>query len=177
MKPKERPLLMCAPMVIATLEGRKTQTRRLSGNFDVGMRLWVKETWQCFEWLADKKQGPVCYRATDEGRCCKFPGHLWRPSIFMPRWASRITLEVIAVRRECLQTISESDAKAEGITELPLQEDEPGAWWSADCTNVKLHARNPISAYQKLWDSLNGKMYPWVSNPEVTVVTFKRIKP
>lgn len=82
----------------------------------------------------------------------------WRPSIFMPRWASRITLEVTGVRIERLQDISEDDALAEGITQT--------------------HAVTPgdglaVQNYAMLWDELNGKKAPWAENPWVWVVEFR----
>ena len=98
-----------------------------------------------------------------------------RPSIFMPRWASRLTLEVVAVRVERLQAISEADAKAEGaemnvighgpITAADLQA-EPGYW------SDRLY-RN---GYEALWESINGAG-SWSANPWVWVVEFKRVMP
>jgi hypothetical protein len=85
----------------------------------------------------------------------------WRPSIFMPRWASRILLEVTVVRVERLQDISEEDAKAEGVTRLAMSKalNIPGTW---------------IGAFADLWDSINAKCgYGWGANPWVRVVSFK----
>jgi hypothetical protein len=120
-------------------------------------------------WVEDHQYGDhweQChYAATDEkpelcGDGDKLLG--WRPSRFMPRWASRITLEIIEVRVQQLQDISKEDVIAEGITE---REGYP----IADC-----HAGwyEPFAA---LWDSINGKTYPWESNPWVWALTFKRI--
>lgn len=84
----------------------------------------------------------------------------WRPSIYMPRWASRLTLEVIDVRIERLQDISEADALAEG------------AWaWAEDhdAARVMDSARE---AYAHLWDDLNAKRAPWAMNPWVVALTF-----
>lgn len=81
----------------------------------------------------------------------------WRPSIFMPRWASRLTLEVKAVRVERLQEISEADAFAEGIS---------GGDWLGD----------PVGTYRKLWDSINAKSgHGWNTNPWVWVLEFERV--
>ena len=79
----------------------------------------------------------------------------------MPRKLSRITLEISDVRVQRLQDISEEDALAEGI----------GDWEMMGGVN----AETPISAYRNLWESINGKKYPWASNPGVWTLTFKRI--
>src|SRR5690606_14173331 len=124
-----RPIIFSAPMVRAILEGRKTQTRRPAWQAprvfiqtdgeppepilvptvwqktEPGDLLWVRETW------AESAHGPV-YKADVLG--ADTDGWGWRPSIHMPRWASRITLEVTDVRLQRLQEISEEDARAEG---------------------------------------------------------------
>ena len=83
----------------------------------------------------------------------------WKPSIFMPRPFSRITLEIVSVRSEQLQSISEQDAIAEG----------------AQCPGFPASLTNR-DAFAKLWDSINAKRgYSWQSNPFVWVVEFKRI--
>jgi hypothetical protein len=85
-----------------------------------------------------------------------------RPSIFMPRWASRIILEIVKVRVERVQDISEADAQAEGITE-----------------RTRLPGIEPLYAmtYAKLWNALNAKRgFGWDMNPWVWVIEFKRIK-
>jgi len=99
-------------------------------------------------------------------------GHNWRPSIHMPRWASRITLEIVSVRVERLQEISEEDAVAEGIAPLPLQTNEPGCWWSADATARGMHGRTPRAAFKRLWDSIYGPG-SWDANPWVWQIEFK----
>lgn len=86
----------------------------------------------------------------------------WRPSIHMPRWASRITLEITGVRVEQLQDISEADAKAEGY---PVD--------IIDGINYAIGAKN---WYCRLWESLNGPG-SWAANPWVWVVEFKRVQP
>lgn len=84
-----------------------------------------------------------------------------RPSILMPRWASRITLEITGVRVERLQDISEADAIAEGIQELI----DAGVD----------HDGTPRDTFRKLWESINGPG-SWDANPWVWVVEFKRIE-
>jgi len=88
----------------------------------------------------------------------------WRPSLFMPRWASRITLEITAVRVERVQDISEEDVEAEG---LALQ-----SWAGED-----LEGWPKTAGFAQLWDSLNAKRgYGWEANPWVWVIAFKRVK-
>ena len=79
-------------------------------------------------------------------------GALWRSPRFMPRWASRISLDVRAIRCEQLQDISPDDSLAEGVS----------GWTKG-------------TAFERLWDEINGKRAPWASNPWVWVVTFARL--
>lgn len=130
-----------------------------------GDRLWVRETW----WAArddvrgEMKRDTVRYAATADGLGVpKF-----RPSIHMPRWASRITLEVVSVRVERLQDISEEDAKAEGIELLN------GRY----TFNAGAHeSHTAVESFRALWESINGPG-SWDSNPWLWVVEFKRITP
>jgi len=158
-----------------------------------GDRLWVRETWQLIspdENWRPAEECKVIYRATDnhpgyslhdyaevEGLAVGYeermsdPVYPWRPSIFMPRWASRITLEVTGVRVERVQEITEEDARAEGITDggcLNCGEHEP-----CGCADPRPDARD---AFIYLWNSINAKRgFPWSSDPFVWVVEFKRI--
>jgi len=87
------------------------------------------------------------------------------PSIFMPRWASRITLEITGVRVERLQDISMKDACAEGVpAKLEGSTDEP--WGPLALVN-----------FGRLWNQINGKRADWDSNPWVWVVEFARVQP
>jgi hypothetical protein len=115
---------------------------------DVGDRLWVKETFS----LEPKSHAGdnVIYRADG-----KPSSGSWKPSIFMPRWSSRITLEIVSTRVERLNDISESDAKAEGVESV--------------YPNL-----TPVLAYEELWESINGKN-SWSLNPFCWVITFKRL--
>lgn len=177
------PILFTGENVRKILDGTKTQTRRvLSVRALHGMmreedcpygvpgdRLWVRETWCQDERGGTLSSGHamVYYRA-DMPTQNIWKGS-WRPSIFMPRWASRITLEIANIRVERLQDISEADAKEEGcqkgcqIREV-LYADEPREAYSY------------IEQYRKLWDSINGKTYPWDHNPWVWAITFTLIK-
>ena len=133
-----------------------------------GDRLWVRETWQQ-DPAGDRA---VCYRATGHDEKCVIPDHLWRPSIFMPRWASRLTLGITAVRVQRLQEISEDDAIAEGcklpasgrITDVQGGQYAGRIWWNA------------VTWYKELWDSINGKTHPWTSNPWVWVIEFRGVE-
>jgi hypothetical protein len=91
------------------------------------------------------------------------------PSIHMPRWASRITLEITSVRVERLQDISFADAAAEGLHYTSERLDR----WSADGSSW---VATPQNAYRALWQDINGPD-SWAANPWVWVVEFRRLKP
>jgi hypothetical protein len=145
-----------------------------------GTRLWVRETWGLYrptdftDWhrgsLAGASELPwgweLDYRA-DWGP--SQDGCFWRPSIHMPRWASRITLEVVSVRVERLQDISNADAKAEGIER---NVDDGVRYWGP---LGKGHV-DPRVAFRGLWEETYGTE-AWALNPWVWVVTFRRVAP
>jgi hypothetical protein len=134
-----------------------------------GDRLWVRESHWWFKDEPDHSCGyyppkltadDVEYRADgDEGR------KVWRPSIHMPRWASRITLEITGVRVERLQDISEHDAQAEGCA---LECMTP----TGDDIGSAIHGPG---GYIALWESINGPG-SWGANPWVWVLEFKRVE-
>lgn len=148
-----------------------------------GDRLWVRETWQ----HSNFPLGPydesctVFYRAdymddphgpdgekSPEGRYRN-----WKPSIHMFRSASRILLEVTAVRVERLQDISAADAVAEGIAR-----DGDGYerfHVDPDAPVGQSFTRNPVLAYRGLWEKING-VGAWDKNPWVWVIEFKRVE-
>lgn len=133
----------------------------------VGDGFYVRETFRCVGWHT--RDAVIAYRASGDedwlneyARRCHIVGEKriaptrhWRPSIHMPRWASRITLEITDVRVEKLWDIDDKAAKAEGMT----------SHW-------------PRYAFTELWNSIY-KDAPtpkhWVSNPYVWVVTFKQV--
>lgn len=125
-----------------------------------GDLLWVRETWAEItpEPFGAKK---VIYRS--DGWEWKGKHYsAWRPSIFMPRWASRITLKITDLKAERLQDISEADAKAEGTTPSIVGD---------DLDHLKYRA-----GFMALWDSINAKRgYPWESNPWVWVIELERV--
>jgi hypothetical protein len=141
-----------------------------------GDRQWVQEAWRvssAHDYLSPSKlpkKLAVEYLADGTGM---FDGKT-RRSIHLPRGASRITLEVTGVRVQRLQDISETDAQAEGIAELPLQAGQPGAWWSADPVQPALHGRTPVDAFRLLWESIYGQG-SWSDNPMVWAISFKLI--
>jgi hypothetical protein len=152
-----------------------------------GDLLWVRETW----FIASTDTGSVSigYKErlpagktltdTDGGldviRCLdreivrwaedRISDH-WRPSIFMPRWASRITLEITDVRVERLNDISEANAYEEGVSDT----------WPLDSLPYlsAFGGRAVINNYAHLWKSINGNG-SWAKNPWVWVISYKRI--
>jgi len=151
--------------------GGDDSAHRVYSRVQPGDRLWVKETFR-----ADRAEPPeeeddptfVLYRADltnrqerEERRLVRLgpqlaAAHRWTPSIFMPRWASRITLEVTEVRAQRLQQIDVGDALREGV--------------AGPCI---------LDNFQRLWDSINGERpgCSWVDNPWVWAITFRRSQP
>ncbi len=141
-----------------------------------GDRLWVRETWGLLDTLPSDgpENATLFYKATD-GERRDLRHQLWRPSLFMPRWAARIFLKITAVRVERLQDISEADARAEGVR--PIFERFPE--WSRDqrITSGELAAdAEHRASFAVLWDELNGNRALWVTNPFVWVVSFERVE-
>ena len=176
---KERPILFNAPMVRAILANTKTQTRRVVKARDLewmdvhqglrepdnaercphgqpGDRLWVRETFGHFE--RNENFAPGCevfYRADGESLAME----PWRPSIHMPRWASRITLEIARVRVERLRACNEADAIAEGAP-----------WAACGAPQEGSHK----AGFAQLWEQINGHG-SWEANPWVWVIEFRRL--
>lgn len=129
-----------------------------------GDRLWVRETWA----YLDFPKRHVAYRADGDLKVIS-----WSPSIHMFRKDSRITLEVVSVRVERLQDITDEDAQAEGIEWNPkLDPSGPCKWRLYGKPNTGTNS--PIGSYESLWDSINGAG-SWDANPWVWCVTFRRI--
>lgn len=185
----ERGMIFNGEMVRAILDGRKTQTRRpvkfpvhdknlgcelagneLAGELSAGNylnsafgkpgdRIWVRETWNKYgglltyradhDWIDDMRKETVCTAK-------------WVPSIHMPRWASRILLEITNVRVERLNSISDADAKAEGCC-------------YGRGGGVPDFAVTPADHFPTLWASIYGEE-SWKSNPWVWVIEFKRVE-
>lgn len=147
-----------------------------------GDRLWVRETWAGRVDLDPdsdpaKRKHYAMYRSdeagspTDPDNWHDFGGK-WRPSIYMPRWASRITLEVTAVRVERLQTITEDDARAEGVGRAPHCDHV-----RFSCEEVGCAGSGHRGGFAALWDSINAERARWASNPWAWVVEFKPVTP
>ncbi|MGI0556265.1 hypothetical protein ACRCOZ_07605 [Pseudomonas aeruginosa] len=162
-----------------------------------GDRLWVRETWTDVNMCGAPA---LAYRADEDIRdLMEEPGFLddrgafnyddprvkpypfacwyaeldqarWRPSIHMPRWASRILLEITAVRVERLQDISEEQALAEGVHGEPCDHARQA------CSDIGCWGDTAKGAFGFLWEQLNGAG-AWQANPWVWVVEFKRVTP
>jgi hypothetical protein len=212
----ERPIIFNAEMVIAILEGRKTETRRvvkpqppndahcafgfdrarfwIDAPFNTESRypscdkevrvpypldcvLWVRETWQTVdtsgvEWFT------LRYRATPDEQFDipatdamwdKYGGgnfrSSWRPSIFMPRWASRLLLRVEDVQAERLHDITADGARSEGV---PAPESKKA---------LKSPDEYALFRFSRLWDEINVKRgFGWDANPWVWVIKFELLR-
>lgn len=144
-------------------ESREETVHRVYPVTQPGDRLWVREAFVAGFDIADETGCPVgdrkaWYRATDAGLSWFDPdtestldNPPWKPSIHMPRWASRLTLTVTEVRVQRLQEISEADARAEGVT-------------ATDRSTAR-------GVYSRLWDSLHGPD-AWEANPWVVALSF-----
>lgn len=144
-----------------------------------GDSLWVRETWSG---IFQSSEGMLQYRNID--RLSRTQEHCvslfykatdddldyngcWVPSIYMPRWASRITLEVVKVRVERVQDISPADCLKEGITDTYIK---PFDIYTCKKPNHRLRGD-----FARLWDSINAKRgYGWDINPWVFVYEFRR---
>lgn len=166
-----------------------------------GNRLWVRETWKYRGWSEDGD--PLIEFAADGKTLWAQPpeewedrleevwatlsepenfkldnraaDRKWRPSIHMPRWASRLTLDLVKVRLERLQDISPADAEAEGMFERHAVGDDMHDQWTWQNVPGTHRYGSPVEAYEALWESVNGKG-SWKANPLVWVEEFKRVK-
>jgi len=158
----------------------------------IGQRVWVRETWATEKhidkfspsYIGNAGYTPIFYKVDNPNHSLLSIGK-WRPSIFMPRWASRITLEITEVRVERLQKITGEDAMREGVI-LPFR-----VFGDGDGEYYEGIGEAYVDYFHELWDSLNAKRkptrydqecgitepitlsYDWSSNPWVWVVSFK----
>ncbi|HCN8700439.1 TPA: hypothetical protein N6579_002979 [Escherichia coli] len=186
---KERGMIFNDEMVRAILGGNKTQTRRIVEEKFYGRavaaellakhcpygqpgdRIWVRETYRVHGKATDI--ATLVYRASVRNSwteqthrvpvevCNKPVSEKWTPSIHMPRWASRILLEITDVRVERLHDMSEADAKAEGATPATYKITPSEAVYRV--------------GFGDIWRSIYGQDN-WLSNPLVWVIEFKRIQ-
>jgi hypothetical protein len=167
---------------------------RIYPRWDVGDRLWVKETWRTSVCCDDKAPSvletpgngygwPVWYAADDgavtwRGATSGGPGFVTpgkvRVSIHMPRWASRLALPVITVRVQRLHDITDEDAEAEGISTLDGQLDDAAICRAAKTLGCM--ATDARAWFGALWDEINGERAPLASNPWVWCVSFEAIR-
>lgn len=170
------------------LDGQRAETRYPIRYGKPGDRLWVREAFNSYSRCCEPSKiadaSYVLFR--DGGQMTRtrvytrplnryadgaFDGIKWRPSIHLPRWASRITLEVTRVRVERVQDISEGDAAAEGVS---------AGWYQG--TNragepCESRQRSAADAYRVLWDEINAaRGFGWDVNPWVWVIEFKRVE-
>ena len=191
----ERPILFSAPMVRAILDGTKKQTRRIikdTGLYAIephhgpevmkrerkalattcpfgspGARLWVRETHQ-LTITPDGEETYFIYAADFQDKDIK-KASPWKPSIFMPRFASRITLEITDIRVERLNMISNTDILAEGFRSESCKICvHDGGSGCGSCRSI-------VKPFQDLWEKINGPD-SWDKNPYVWVIEFKRLE-
>lgn len=135
-----------------------------------GDRLWVREAW-CEHWIHNGEEwieAGYRYKATDE----KDKRAKWYPSIYMPHCASRIALEIVSIRVEKLQEISEEDYIKEGLKPCKKNPKLAISHYSEANANKLILQKD----FMFLWDSINGEVNPWSSNPWVWVIEFRRVK-
>jgi len=173
----EHPIPFTAWSIGRILAGGKTQTRRLirltkagkdfKSPYGVkGDYLWCRENFyvQPDLWAQHHERQPLHYAADGDPQCLE--DYLLRPAMFMPRWASRITLEGTDVRVERVQEITREDALMEGVGAAGLQK---------ILGTSTIHAQD---TFRDLWDSLHGKKPggSWIANPRVRVLSFRLVK-
>lgn len=131
-----------------------------------GQRLWVREGWAIGVYRADVSLSAQSFVP---------PGGRWRSPIFMPRGFSRIDLEVVSVRAERLQEITEEDAEREGVERF--HDRFPNFSLEQTLTTGEVAADSPYrSGYAVAWDELNADKATWKSNPWVWRIEFRVIE-
>jgi len=193
-KTQTRRVLKVQPLDIIPMEGEYAGTRWMvlmsrepnRGKVmrcrfgDPGDRLWVRETWRHYanEYCDGKTFAHVKYAADEAKRVIDISHiedppvrswwntgrHPWQASIFMPRWASRLLLEITDVRVQRVQEITGEDCEAEGMTAFC----DDGVHDPGDAMYAQ---------FRDLWDSINAKRgYPWSLNPWVWAISFRVAK-
>lgn len=186
--------------VRASTQSEPTGTRMIECHVgQLGDRLYVRETWA--EMSPGRKMTRIAYRADmiaqnpttrltrdlvpwalDDSGHVGYSVDRWRPSIHMPRRAARLFLDVVSVRVEQLQDITEEDAMAEGIQRFDGKRNEV-RFGSCDlserdrCRDWNHLPRSPTAAFIALWDSLATESTRWCKNPWIWRVEFARANP
>lgn len=205
---RERPILFSGEMVKAILEGRKCMTRRVNsiGEYyltnkkcpygSIGDRLWVRETFipipreditpKCILWdIQYVADGEIKEGLKAPSNCNPMLYNYYRPtpSIFMPRWASRITLKITDIRVERLQDITEEDAEKEGMPDdYPIPSvycPRCAGLGSRSLRTIETGCPNcdtPKKRFKNLWDRINDREHgkTWDANPWVWVIEFSK---
>ena len=176
---KEHGMIFQGWGVRAILAGLKTQTRRLKlrGEWDVGDRIWVKETWKRACGHDDDHTVCIAYRASQGSGGGLLVNNVpwtqkmgawiadakWRSSMLMPRYAARVLLEITALREEPLQDISDDDARAEGVAE-----------YAKLLPDHVTEGMSRADAYRHCIESINGPG-TWDRNDGYQVITFSKV--
>lgn len=194
---KQKPILFSTPMVKAILSGDKTMTRRDASRSDYSFKkapgglLWVREEhYRYGYWVKDgftlkgnqkwkfvaatnevrySDNSPYAFRISRDKQYPEKPFWYKRNSLFMPKSACRIMLETTNVRLQTLQSISESDAKKEGVTIF-------GPDLFKNYLNENIYVNTAYDSFKSLWSKINGED-SWNANPWVWVIEFKRVEP
>ena len=185
-KTKFRPILFSTPMVQAILENRKTMTRRVvkpqpesidfyedrnvwfpevsKCPYEVGDVLWVRETF--YKTIAEELKGAFFYKADIDKLSWTFK---WKPSLFMPKEACRIFLEIKSIKVERLKDISREDARSEGIERDLVS----GTKYKNYVDGTSVYSEQ--GSFYSLWEKINGKE-SLTQNPFVFVYEFEQIE-
>lgn len=176
-----KPIIFNTEMVRSILDGRKTQTRRICSCGQVGDTLWVREKFSYqgdVDWrdLTASIDDVWYYESTDKFAQDSIK---WSPSIHLPRRFARLFLEIIDIRVERVQDISERDAIAEGVQ-----------YYGSECGDYRNYSypnkncddwgvTTAKESFQTLWNSINDnppkRDYGWDKNPWVWVIEFRQI--
>jgi hypothetical protein len=196
--PRDIPVIMSRPMVRATIEDRKTETRRFAWleekvgeqrkpsvwqRVKPGDRLYIRENRRPDDYAPEDKARTIFMADAPEQALRETCGVIrWRPAIHLPRNRTRLTLIVNAVKIEPLWNISERDCEAEGVV---LEPADPPFWYVPgilphDITFVGVEERadrmpHAVQSFRKLWIHLHGRE-GWDANPEVVAISFRVIK-
>lgn len=189
------------PVVLCSLTATPTGSRLVYCPYGgPGDHLWVREGFalsvrdiEGHEELDAKRPelwGHVAYRADpSKGDWLSYDGNgsrtprpvPWRSPLYMPRWASRITLEITDVRIEPLESITEADAKAEGVEAEWCDPNDGEQYESLSGEDIGgghgyTSPRSYVAGFMRAWSRINGKRAPWETNPLVWVIEFQRVE-